>query len=319
MDELMNNRTQLSKRNLWFEFKRTDFGKSIKTYKSLYVLLFFCIAYVIVFWIVPTYNQLFYSFVRFTLFGENKFAGLDIFKEVLKDSDFQRAFKNTVMIGLYNICFSFPIPIILSLMLNEMLLKNLKRIVQTIIVIPNFISWVVVAGLFVMVLSPENGPINEIIKLFGKEPVGFMTNEKWFRSVIVFTGIWKSSGYGTIIYLAAISSVDPGLYEAAIVDGAKRLRQVWHITLPCIRETILIVFLLQISGIFGIFDPVLIMYSPLVYSTGDVLGTYIYRVGLLGFNISEGTVIGLFGSAISFIIFEISNFLTLKTTGHRLM
>ncbi|NJD02479.1 MAG: sugar ABC transporter permease [Ruminiclostridium sp.] len=293
--------------------------KNIRSYNALYLLLILAAAYVFVFNMVPIFNQLYYSVVRFELFGNNRYVGLDIFKEVLSSGDFARAFKNTVIIGLYMIVFYFPVPLILALLLNEMLAKSFKRIFQTIIVIPYFISWVVVTGLFVMILNPDGGMVNELIKLLGGQPIGFFTDEQWFRRLLVLTAIWKSSGYGTVIYLASISSINPDLYEAALVDGAKRMQQVWHITLPSIKETILIVFLLQISNAFMIFDQVLIMYNPLVYSTGDVLGTYSYRQGLVNFNFSQSTVVNMVGSVISFSIFEISNFFSQKATGRNLL
>lgn len=315
----MNTMTKLSKKNSWLLFKSSKFGKSLITYNSLYALLFLCIIYVIVFMIIPIIYQIYFSFVDYKFFGTNRFVGFDIFRRVLASGDFVRAFRNTLILGMYTLVFYFPIPLILALMLNELVFKKFKRIVQTIIVIPNFISWVVVAGLFVMVLSPVNGPVNELVKLLGGKPISFITNDKWFRSVIIIADIWKHSGYGTIIYLASISSIDPGLYEAAIVDGAQRFRQIWNITLPSLRPTILIVFLLQFSGIFGGYEQILIMYSPLVYTTGDVLGTYIYRLGLLGFKFSEASCISLFGSIISFTFFEVSNFFSQKITGRRLM
>lgn len=315
----MNNRVIFKERSPWIKLKETKLVKSIYTYNSLYVLLILSIAYVVVFNIIPTVNQIYYSFVKFDLFGDNKFVGFEIFKEVLQSDDFQRAFLNTVVIGLCMIVFYFPIPIILALMLNEMTSFKFKRIAQTVIIIPHFISWVVVAGLFVMILSPVNGPVNELIKFLGGDSINFMTDAQWFRGVVVASSIWKYMGYGTIVYLASISSINPILYEAAIVDGAKKMRQIWHITLPGLRETILIVFLLQISNMFLIFEQILIMYSPLVYSTGDVLGTYSYRMGLVYFKFSQATVVTLVGSVISFVIFEIYNFVTKKTTGRYLM
>ena len=315
----MDSSLQLKKNNNRSMMTNSKLLKNIKSYNALYLLLILGMAYVFVFSIVPIFNQLYYSVVRFRLFGSSQFAGLDIFKEVLSSGDFTRAFGNTVIIGLLMIVFFFPIPLILALLLNEMYSKSLKRIFQTIIVIPYFISWVVVTGLFVMVLNPDGGIVNELVKFFGGQPVGFFTDERWFRKLLVITAIWKSSGYGTVIYLASISSINPDLYEAAIVDGAKRMQQVWHITLPSIKETILIVFLLQISNAFVIFDQVLIMYNPLVYSTGDVLGTYSYRQGLINFNFSQSTVVNLIGSVISFSIFEISNFFSKKATGRNLL
>lgn len=301
-------------------FFKTEFGKSLKAYNVLYLLLFGAIGYLVLFKVVPAFNQIYYCFFSFSPFAGDTFNGLGFFREVFANPDFWRAFRNNIILNSYLIVFYFPIPIIISLMINEMSNKLIKKFFQSAIVIPNFISWVVVGGLFVYLLSPERGPINNFLQSAGLGSVNFMTNSKWFRSVLITSYDWKFAGYGTLIYLAAICGIDAQLYEAAEMDGAKRFGKIWHITLPCIRDTIFIVLLLQISTTFSSFtDQVLIMYNPLVYNVSDVLGTYSYREGLVKFNFSQSTVVTTVGALLSFTVFEVCSYVSKKTTGRSIL
>ncbi|MBD2847515.1 sugar ABC transporter permease [Paenibacillus sp. IB182496] len=240
--------------------------------------------------------------------------GLDNFRTIFRaSSDFSTILKNTVLISFYHILFGFPAPIILALLFNEIRFKVFKRITQTISYLPHFLSWVVLSGLLITILSPSSGIVNELIKALGFEPIYFLGDQRYFRFTLVISAIWKEVGWGTIIYLAALASVNPHLYEAAVVDGAGRWKQTWHITLPMIMPTIAIMFILRIGGILDAgFDQILNLYNPVVYEVADIIDTYIYRVGIGQLQYGITTAIGLFKNAIAITLVLGTNYIVKK-------
>jgi putative aldouronate transport system permease protein len=231
--------------------------------------------------------------------------------------EFYVILKNTLVISLYQLAFGFPAPIVLALLLNEVRKVAFKRTVQTILYLPHFISWVVVGGLVINFLSPSTGLLNEVLDKLGMERIFFMQEPSYFRSIVVTSGIWKEVGWSTIIYLAALTGINPELYEAAEVDGAGKMRQVFSITIPSILPTIMILLLLQVGHILDLgFEQIYMLLNPLVREVGEVFDTYIYRVGLLGAQYSYTTAIGIFKSVVGFILIIGANMLSKKTTGN---
>jgi len=228
--------------------------------------------------------------------------------------DFGRVFRNTVLLSLYHIVFGFPAPIVLALLLNEVRAYAFKRIVQSISYLPHFLSWVILAGLLNAMLSPTTGVVNYIIELFGFKPIYFLADPAYFRFTLVVSAIWKEVGWGTIIYLAALASIDPSLYEAAVVDGANRWKQTLHITLPLLVPVIAIMFILRIGSVMNAgFDQVLNLYNPAVYAVSDIIDTYVYRVGLSQLQYSLTTAVGLFKNVIAFVLVLGTNYLVKKS------
>jgi len=237
-------------------------------------------------------------------------VGLKHFDALFQAREFHRVFRNTLLISIYRLIFQFPIPIILALLINEVSNMFFKRTVQTITYLPHFLSWAVVGALVIDLLSPSSGLINLALKEFGISPVTLM-DKRYFRAIVVASQTWKETGWSAIIYLAAISSIDPQLYEAAIVDGASKWRQIWYITLPGIRSTIVFIILLRIGALLATdVEQILMLYNPVVYEVGDVIGTYVYRVGLGQMKYSYTTAVGLFQSVVGFILLVIANHLS---------
>ena len=228
--------------------------------------------------------------------------------------DFGRIMANTVIISSYHIIFGFPAPIILALMLNEIRSNMFKRVTQSLTYLPYFLSWVVLAGFMTNILSPSTGPVNYIIQLFGFDPVYFLGDKHWFRLTLVVTNMWKEVGWGSIIYLAALSNISIELYESATIDGASRWKQMIHITLPSIMPTIAIMFIFRIGGILNAgSDQILNLYNPAVYSVSDIIDTYVYRVGLQGMQYSFSTAVGLFKNVIAFVLVLLTDFAAKRT------
>ena len=231
-------------------------------------------------------------------------VGLKHFSRIFSDPMFSRIFKNTLIISSLRILFEFPAPIIFALLLNEVYHVAFKRVTQTISYLPHFMSWVVLGGIIVELLSPSRGPINHLLGLFGIKPIYFLAETAYIRSIIVITGIWQSLGWGSIIYLSAIANINVELYESAFIDGAGRLKQALYITLPSISPVIVILFILGFSRILNAgFDQVFNLYNNAVMSKVDIIDTYIYRVGLAaGGNFGYTTAIGLFKNVIGLIL-----------------
>ncbi|KIL39003.1 protein lplB [Gordoniibacillus kamchatkensis] len=243
-------------------------------------------------------------------------VGFDHFKRMFAYDEFLVILKNTLLIGLYDLIFAFPVPIILALLLNEIRHSGYKRVVQTVVYMPHFLSWVIVGGIIVGLLSPTTGVINHALALFHIEPIYFLGENSYIRSILIGSGIWKDSGWGTIIYLAAIAGINPDLYEAAEIDGAGRFRQVMSITLPSILPVIAILFLLQIGRFmdFG-FERVFVFLNSLNSGNGEILDTYVYRAGLIDRQYSYTTAIGLFKSCVGLLLIILGNTFSKKMTG----
>lgn len=279
---------------------------------ELYLLSLSGLIYLIVFKYVPMYG-ITIAFKDFNIYKgifQSPWVGFDHFIRLFTSAKFLQVFTNTLLISIYKLIFTFPAPIILALLLNEIRQLVFKKAIQTISYIPHFISWVVVSGMFLDILSPNTGILNKLIKSMDFEPIFFMGDKAYFRSVLVVTQIWKEVGWGAIVYLAAIAGINPELYEAAIVDGASKLRQVWHITLNGIKPTIAILLLLRIGNLLNAgHEQILTMYNPAVYEVADVLSTYVFRVGLGQMEYSFTTAVDLFNNIIGCVLLFSTNHL----------
>ncbi|ALS29532.1 protein lplB [Paenibacillus sp. 32O-W] len=282
---------------------------------DLYLLLVPGILFILLFKYTPMYGIIiaFKDFNIFDGYAGSPWVGWKHFEKLFHSADFVRVFRNTVIISLLKLVFLFPLPIIVALLLNE--LKNVifKRSVQTIIYLPHFLSWVIVSGLFIDLLSTNGGLVNKALVAFGMEPVAFFLDSSVFRSVLVTSAGWKETGWSTIVYLAAFSTIDPQLYEAAKIDGAGRLKQVWHITLPGIAPIIVLMLILRLGNLLEAgTEQILVMYNPTVYNVSDVIGSYVYRMGLGNQDYSFTTAVGLFEAVISFALILSGNALSRK-------
>lgn len=283
--------------------------------KWLYFMLLPGVAYFIIFKYVPMYGivMAFQDYKPYLGFMNSPWVGLKHFERFFSEPQFWMLFRNTVLLALYNLVFFFPLPIVLALMLNEIRLERFKRFVQTLVYIPHFVSWVVVVGIFYMLLTTENGIINELIFRMTGEKIAFLLEPEWFRTMIVTQSIWKEVGWGTIIFLAALSGVDMQLYEAARMDGAGRWRQLWHITLPAIRSTIVILLILRLGNFLDSgFEHIFLMLAPTNREVGEVFDTYVYVKGLTQAQYSYSAAVGLFKSAVGLVLVLGSNWLAKK-------
>ncbi len=297
---------------------KNSFKKHFSQYWQLYALMVIPLVYYVIFRYVPMVGNVI-AFRRFRsgggIFGV-KWVGLRYFKQFMGDQSFWRAFRNTLSLNLLYLLFRFPLTLIFALLLNE--IKNIywKKFVQTVSYLPHFISMVIVAGLIRELVS-TSGPINTLITYFGGTPKTFIALPEWFPPIFVISGIWQSLGWGTILYLAAMSNISPTLYEAAEVDGAGHLQRVLNVTIPCIMPTITTLLILDIGGLVGsggAFEKVFLLYNPMVYETADIVSTYVYRMGIGSGNYSYATAVSLFEGVINLILLTIANFVSKKCT-----
>lgn len=245
-------------------------------------------------------------------------VGLDNFKFMFQIPDSKQIFLNTIIIAFWKIVFSTIVTVLFALLLNEIRVKWAKKGIQTIVYLPNFLSWAVLATVILNIFSYE-GPINTLLSWLGIDPILFMASNTWFRPMLVITDVWKGFGYGSIIYLATLTSIDPGLYEAASIDGANRFKQILHVTLPGLLPTIVLITTMNLPNILNAgFDQIFNLYNPLVYKTADIIDTYVYRVGLLGRQYSLGTAVGLMRSVVGIILMLSANKLAQKLTDYRI-
>lgn len=282
---------------------------------DLYLLLVPGILFILLFKYTPMYGIViaFKDFNIFTGFADSPWVGTKHFESLFTSPDFALVFKNTVIISFLKIVILFPLPIIIALMLNEIKNFIFKRSVQTIIYLPHFLSWVIVSGLFIDLLSTNGGLVNKLLVSLHLEPIAFFLDNSVFRSVLITSAGWKETGWSTIVYLAAFSMIDPMLYEAAKIDGAGKWKQLWHITLPGIAPIIILMFILRLGSILEAgTEQILTMYNPVVYKVSDVIGTYVYRQGLGNQDYSFTTAVGLFESVISFTLVIVGNSLSKK-------
>ncbi|MGO4109825.1 ABC transporter permease [Paenibacillus sp. YAF4_2] len=291
--------------------------KDIMRDKYLYLLLLPGLLLILLFRYGPMYGVViaFQDYNIYKGIGGSEWVGFDQFQRLFRSPDFTEVLTNTIVISLYKLAASFSLPIILSLLLNG--LKNVvfKRIAQSIIYLPHFISWVIFSGIIITFLNPVDGMVNVIIRNFGGTPIDFLGDVRYFRSVLVLSDIYKEVGWGTIIYLAAIAGVSADLYEAARIDGANKLKQMWHVTLPAIRPVIIILVILSLANILEAgFQQIFLLYNALVYDVADILDTYVYRVGIQQADYSYATAAGLFKSAVAMILILTVNKIV-KATG----
>lgn len=253
------------------------------------------------------------------LFGDQQWVGLDNFKYVMSLPNFNNIMWNTFYIAVMKIILGLIVPIVIALLLNEMKRALLKRSIQTAIYLPHFLSWVVLGGIFIDMLSPSDGLINNFINKLGIESIFFLGDNKWFPVTMIVTDTWKEFGYGTIIYLAALTGVNPNLYEAAQIDGANRWKQTIHISLPGIQMVVVLLMVLSLGNLLNAgFDQIFNMYSPMVYESGDILDTFVYRIGLLDAQFGVATAVGLFKSVIALVLVSASYFIAYKFADYRI-
>jgi putative aldouronate transport system permease protein len=290
----------------------------IKKNYDLYLLLIPGLIFVILIRYTPMYGLVtaFQDYNIYRGITESPFAGFKHFKALFESPKFYEVLFNTITISFGKIFVSFPLSILIALMINEIRLVACKRVFQTILYLPHFLSWVIVSGLVITALSPSTGIVNEFITGLGARPVAFLMDKGWFPWVIILSEAWKESGYGAIVFIAALSGINMELYEAAAVDGAGKLKQIIHITLPGILSVIILMFVLRLGGILNVStEQVLLLYNPTVYKTGDVLGTYIYRTGVALSNYSYATALGFFESLVGLGLVLIGNTVSRRAYG----
>jgi len=299
--------------------KRENFYQNINRHTILYLMVLPGLAFFILIRLIPTAGSII-AWQKYSIFRgifHSNWVGWKNFQELFAYYDFYRIFRNTLTIGLYRVIFGFPVPIILALLMNELAHEGFKKAIQSSLYLPYFLSWVVVAQLFTSILHPSSGIVNIFLhNTFGIEPIFFLGKEELFQPIVTITYVWKYSGYYSIIYLAALSSIDVQLYEAATIDGANRWQQLWAVTMPSLLPIMVIMLLLSIGRFLEIgFDQIYNLMNPLVLSTGDIFDTYVYRAGLLEGRYSLTTAVGLFKAVIGVILISGGNVLAKKLTG----
>ena len=297
---------------------QASLGKKIRRYWPFYLFILPGMTYFVIFHYIPMYG-IRIAFYDFGYFGIKEFIGLRNFKELFGSFYFSRAIRNTLIISAGQSFFGISAAIVLSLLLNEVRSTATKRTVQTVVYLPHFLSWVVVASIFTMLLSPQTGIVNNIIRALGGKPVRFLTSTAWWRWIYFLCALWKESGWGTVVFLAALSGVDPQLYDSAWIDGAGRLAQTRYITLPTMAPVIVIVAMLHLAQFFNLFQSVFVLYNPLVYEVSDVLGTFVYRKGIQGADFDFATAVGLFRSLISLVLVLGVNWMSKKIRGESVL
>lgn len=289
--------------------------RRMRQYIPLYLLFLPVLIYYVLFQYAPMGGTIIafkqYNFMD-GIWG-SKWVGLQHFERFIANGDFWVVMKNTILLAFYRTLFGFPAPILFALLIYEIRFAKLKKLMQTISYLPHFISWVVVYALMYNFFS-NSGWINQLLSIFGKGPVSFLSEPSYFRTLFVGSAIWKEFGWGAIVYIAALTRVDTTLYEAAAIDGANRWHRLWHVTLPGIRSIISIMFILGLGNILSVsFEQVLVMYNPAVSSVAEVLDYYIYRAGLLNItNFSYASAVGLFRSVVTLLLVLTANFITKK-------
>lgn len=292
--------------------------KKIRRDRQLLILFIPCIVFYILFRYGPMYGMII-AFKDYSVYDgimKSDWVGLKHFQRFFESPDFWLLFKNTFLLGICTLLWVFPFPIIFAVLLNEARGDKFKKTVQTFSYLPAFLSVVIVCSMIIDFLSPTNGLINTALKALGFKSIYFMAAPEWFRTVFVSSEIWQNMGYEAIIYLAAIAGIDPSLYEAAKVDGAKRWHMMRYITIPSIMPTILIMFIIKSGSVFRIgYEKVLLLYNPMTYDVADVFSTYVYRKGLLETNYSYAAAVGLFEGIIALVMLLISNTISKKSGG----
>ncbi|XEC93006.1 ABC transporter permease [Paenibacillus tarimensis] len=299
----------------WSENVKQTWRDYVKN-RYLFLMLFPVLIWYAIFAYGPMYGvQLAFKdfYVKDGIWG-SPWVGLKHFEYLFTASpQFPQIMKNTIIISFYHIIFGFPAPIILALLFNEIRFSFFKKVAQTISYLPHFLSWIVISGILITLLSPSTGVVNYILEIFGIDPIYFLGTEKYFRLTLITSAIWKEVGWGTIIFLAALAGVDSQMYEAAVIDGANRWKQTIYITLPALMPVIAILLILRVGGVLDAgFDQIFNLYSPAVYGVADILDTYVYRIGLQEFQFSLTTAVGLFKNVIGLMLVLTANYIIKK-------
>lgn len=298
--------------------KREKIMKNMVKYRYFYIMFLPVLVLLLLFNYLPMAG-IRIAFYEWGLFGPVEFVGMENFQTIFKSNMFLRAFFNTLNLSFVNLILSMICSVGFALLLNEVKAIKFKKLTQTVLYLPHFLSWVVVASIFTMLLSPQGGIVNETIKAMGGEPIYFLVSEEWWTPVYLFINRWKETGWSTIIFMTALTAVDQEMYEAASIDGATRLKQTWYITIPAIQNTILVVFILNLAKVLNVFESVLVLYNPMVYDVADVIGTYTYRAGLLNADYGTATAVGLFKSIVSLILVALANYLSKRIKGEGIL
>jgi len=292
--------------------------RAIVKYRWLYIMLLPGLVYFLLFRYLPLWNAqiAFKDFKPLLGVEASPFAGFKYFVTFFKSFYFTQLIGNTIIISLLKLVIGMPVAVLLAICLYETVFRRMAGFVQTIAYMPHFLSWVIMYGILLVLLSPGEGLVNEIIKATGGKPIAFLTSPDWFRIVVVGSDMWKETGWSTIIYLAALMAIDPNLFEAAAVDGASRLQRIWYISLPGILAALVVVLLLRIGSILDAgFHQIFVLYSLPVYSVGDIIDTWVYRQGILEFHFSLATAVGLFKGVIGLVLVLSANWLTKRYSG----
>lgn len=292
--------------------RTSQIGKVMKQYWQYYILLLPALLYFAIFCYGPMYGVqiAFKDFLARGGIWGSEWVGFEHFTRFFNSHYSGTLIKNTFIISAYSLIVGFPLPILLALGLNEIKNGKFKKSVQTVTYAPYFISVVVMCGMIISFLSPTTGIINKVIELFGGDPIRFLSQEKWFRSVYVFSGIWQGTGWGSIIYLAALSGVDPQLHEAATLDGASRVQRLWYVNIPHIAPTMIIMLILSAGSVLSVgYEKIYLLQNSLNAGVSEVISTYVYKVGLVSGQYSFSTAVGLFNSIINLILLAIVNWI----------
>lgn len=293
---------------------------SKKNVKHYWLMMAPGFIWLILFSIVPMFGivMAFQDFNPSMGIFKSPWVGLENFKYMFSMDDIWQVLNNTVVIAVGKIVGNLIIPLIFALLLNELRIKKLVRPIQTLVYLPYFLSWVILASIVLNIFG-LNGPVNSLLGLFGKEPIVFFGRSEYFRPLVIGSDVWKGFGYNAVIYLAALTGIDPALHEAAAIDGAGRFKRLIHVTLPGIRTTIILLMILSLGNVLNAgFDQIYNLYNPLVYSTGDIIDTWVYRAGLVDMQFSLATAVGLLKSVISFVLIVVSYKMADKFTGYKI-
>lgn len=287
----------------------------------LHLMLFPSVILLFIYSYIPIFGNViaFQKFVPAKGVFQSDWVGWDNFNYVFNMPNTEQVILNTLYIAVMKIAASLVVPIFISLLLNEVRQSFIKRGVQTLIYLPHFMSWIILGGILVDILSPNQGIVNQTLGYFGIDPIFFLGDNRWFRFTLVISDVWKEFGYSTIVYLAALTAINPVLYEAATMDGAGRLKQTWHVTLPGMLPIIILMGTLSLGNVLNAgFDQVFNLYSPSVYESGDILDTLIYRTGLVNAQFGVATAVGLFKSLVSLLLISVSYFLSYRYANYRI-
>lgn len=301
--------------------EKRGFIKNITTNKEYYLMLIPGILFFLVFCYGPMYGIViaFQNYYPLKGIKGSEWIGLDNFVKLFSDPFFLSVLKNTIIISVYKLLICFPAPILLCLALNEIKNLKFKKVAQSVSYLPHFVSWVVVSGIIIEFLSPTRGPINMLLQELGMDPVFFLADSNYFRGVLVISDLWKSIGWGSIVYLAAVTAVDPSLYEAAEMDGAGRIQKIIHVTLPAMAPIITVMLIMQSGKLLNdSFEQVYNFLTPSTYEVGDVISTFVYRMGIQKMQYSFTTAVDLFKNIISFALVMLTNYIARKTNDYAL-